>query len=87
MSTLGTVGTLLSRLPVSEWIALAASAPTIVSDAIKLGEDLSAVIAEIKPHPYAPQVLQDRYLPVHAAWSAAWTQANQRAADFQDGAR
>lgn len=89
MSILGSIGTLLSRMPVSEWIALAASAPTIISDAIKLGEDLKPVIepalAALKGPPIANVSPQRR--EAHQQWTAAWTAADQRAADFEDGSR
>lgn len=91
MSVLGSIGTLLSRMPVSEWIALAASAPTIIQDAIKLGEDLTPVLKQLaaetaamqqNDHPNAKPAAK-----AHQQWTAAWTAADQRAADFQDGSR
>lgn len=91
MSVLGSIGTLLSRMPVSEWIALAASAPTIISDAIKLGEDLTPVLKQIGEQ--ATVLQQQGYghgktlAKAHQQWTAAWTEADQRAADFQDGSR
>lgn len=91
MSILGSIGTLLSRMPVSEWIALAASAPTIISDAIKLGEDLTPVLKQLAAETTAMQQNQHPLTvpaaKAHAKWAAAWTAVDQRAADFQDGAR
>lgn len=91
MSVLGSIGTLLSRMPVSEWIALAASATTIINDAIKLGEDLTPVLKKLGDTAAAMQrndsLGVENMAKAHQQWTSAWTAADQRAAEFQSEGR
>ena len=81
----GVIGQLLSVLTIPQMIQFAVEAPTIIAEAKKLGEDLAPVIKQIivdlkaSAHPQAATA--------HQHWSSAWTEADQRAADFQDGSR
>lgn len=79
---LGTFGNILANLTLDQWIKLAPAAIEFVQAAVKLGENIKPVIDRM-----AAAHLRPGSEHAHLQWTAAWTAADQRAADFQDGAR
>jgi hypothetical protein len=88
---LGTFGSILANLTLDQWIKLAPAAIEFVSAAVKLGENIEPIIAKqgaaIKAKAEESGHIAQGAIVAHQQWRAAWTAADQRAADFQDGAR
>lgn len=88
---LGTLGSILANLTVDQWIKLAPAAIEFVSAAAKLGENIEPIIARqgaaLVTKEKQEGHIHTSTLAAHRQWVTAWTEANQRAADFQDGSR